>query len=200
MKKLITAITTAALVLSIFTPMVGAATKSTANDVAVASAAESALTSWLAHYQPTTAWKVELKILETSAAADLAKVNADIAPPVKAALPGSFRIVETTTAIGTNAQAMVPGSNEYSGQVELVVTATPAQTGVLTWDTQCFTSSDAFAQNRGQITVRFPVTKVLPLPLRNAPGGCSALGIASLNGSGSITIRLETNGKLLNTF
>jgi hypothetical protein len=83
MKKFIALPATVALALSIFVPAAGATVKSTptATDVAVASAAESALTSWLAHYQPTTAWQVELKTLEATAAADLAKVNADLGGP-----------------------------------------------------------------------------------------------------------------------
>jgi hypothetical protein len=72
----------------------------------------------------------------------------------------------------------------------------PAQTGVLTWYVTCFEGQGAMTDNESQVTVRFPVTKVIPLPAKNASQGCSANADATLNNGGSVTVRLETNGKV----
>ena len=62
--------------------------------------------------------------------------------------------------MGDNADASINQFNNYTGAEELIVTATPPQSGVLTWDVSCSEAGGGTASSNVQeITVRFPVTQ-----------------------------------------
>lgn len=125
-------------------------------------------------------------------------VVADFGPVPSA--PGAFHVVAQNTAVGSGADAridIIDNGNGYTGQEELIVTSTPPQMGTLSWGIVCSEASGATAHNGGQVNTAFPVTKLLTLPVQNAAGGCAVLADASLNGGGSVTIRLAVTGHVV---
>lgn len=170
--------------------MAAAATTSTTADVRALTAAESNVVAALHHYQDTGAWKNDFNKALAIQNADLAKVTADLIPPVPS---GAFQLVTKTTATGEAAQAQIIDSDGPTNPVgvELIVTSTPAQAGVLTWVLSCIEGNDlSTANNQGEVAITFPVTKQLHMPVAN-PTSCNVVAIARLNTSGSVTIRLE---------
>ena len=177
--------------------MASAQSASTAADIQALSIAGASVQVLLKQYASTAAWTTAFKAAEAVRAAALDKVNVDLVP---APSPGSFRILAKTTAVGNGANAFVNENNHYTGQLEVVVTSTAAKTGYLSWSVGCLQSNGSSTLNTGNITGRFPVSKLLPVANRERDGGCTADATAGLNGSGSVTVRLETNGKLVPLF
>jgi hypothetical protein len=176
------------------TAHIAAGTTATAADVQALAAAESNVVTVLHQYQDTAAWKSKFTAAVAAQSADIAKVHADLTPPVT---PNAFHLVQKTTASGQGADASISVMNGPSNPVgiEFIVTSTPPQTGVLSWGLTCLEANRlASAHNGGQVTRHFPATTQVHMPVAN-PTSCIVIADAQLNNSGSVTIRLEEETK-----
>lgn len=217
MKRTVT-LAVVALSIAALAGTASASTVTTPTDTAALAKAETAYAKVLSEYKPGAAWLATYRAALSLVVTEQARVTNDLYPPTKpkpkpvttTTVPKTTTttgpqptVVSQATAEGDQADASIDPDGFYTGPEQLVVTASPPQGGVLTWDITCNedASGNSTATSGGQQeTVLFPTTLELTLPATNPIGGCSISADAQLEGSGTVTIQWVVTGQEVNDY
>lgn len=181
----------------------------TVRDVNVLVARESAVLAQLRAFQhlgkkaPVVRWEARLKATEAAQATAEATLNADLASaPLGGALKApaksvprktqpAMRQVGTGHASGDYALATASGTANNPSAIQLSITATPSQSGVVSWDLICTENGGGVGSKTGQSTLVLPTVEPLPLPAPSS--SCIVSSGAQISGSGTVAISIESS-------
>jgi hypothetical protein len=109
-------------------------------------------------------------------------------PTTSKPAPPTVQVIAKAQASGELADATALG-DATAFPIEVVITSTPAQSADFVWDLTCDESNGSTGEVDGEKTVQVPVVYHLKAP--SGSTGCEVLADVTLNGSGSVTVKIE---------
>ncbi|MDA8297278.1 MAG: hypothetical protein M0004_11955 [Actinomycetota bacterium] len=169
----------------------------TAGDVTQLTAREGAVVADLKAFSrigtsaQVSGWVDKLRSDEAAQAKALALLGADLTVK-KASAPanGDLRVIAQGHAAGDYAIAQASGTANAPHRIAIAVSATPPQSGTVSWNLVCSEKSGGVGSKSGQSTIHLPGTLNAPLP---APSqSCLVAANVQLQASGTVTIAIES--------
>jgi hypothetical protein len=108
------------------------------------------------------------------------------------AAASSVHVVSTGHATGRYAVANASGQINSPSKIQLVVSSKPELSGLVQWTVECRKGTSVIPAKRYKKTLKFPAT--IKVAFTGSSSLCAVAANVQLDGSGKVTISLETLG------